>query len=174
MQDIGCIYNNFLNHFWSHGTQVIEYWTIFWMIIQSIKMKKFSRIWVHNWYHWKNLEWLGFNGICFIIFRPKVLEMLKFQLFLSLKFQINFKNLILEGKISSIIFSNFKKACLPCNLGKISFDIFLFKNWIYTLHNNVHMLNSLYINVMGSHLDQPCMPHYIPCKTMFVCFHLIL
>jgi len=29
------------------------------------------------------------------------------------------------------------------------------------------MLNAPYVYVMGSHLEQSCMPHYLPCKTMF-------
>jgi len=58
---------------------------------------------------------------------------------------------------------------------KISFDIWIFKNWIYTLHNNVHMLSSPYIYAMGSLLDQLCMPHYLPCKTMFIYWvHIML
>jgi len=32
------------------------------------------------------------------------------------------------------------------------------------------MLSSPYIYVMGSHLDQWGMPHYLPCKTMFICW----
>ncbi len=61
-----------------------------------------------------------------------------------------------------------RETCLPCNSSKISFHIWIFKNWI--LHNNVHMLNSPYIYTVGSHLDQSCMPHYLPCKTMFICW----
>jgi hypothetical protein len=73
-------------------------------------------------------------------------------------------------KNSSIMCSHLEKTCLPCNSSKISFHIWIFKNWIYNLHNNVHMFNSPYIYVMGSHLDQLCMPHYLPCKTMFICW----
>jgi hypothetical protein len=40
----------------------------------------------------KLLEWLGFNAICFITFRRKVHEILNYELFLSQKFQINYKN----------------------------------------------------------------------------------
>jgi hypothetical protein len=75
-----------------------------------------------------------------------------------------------EKKKSSIMCSHLEKTCLPCNSSKISFHIWIFKFWIYTLHNNVHMLNAPYIYVMGSHLDQSCMPHYLPCKTMFICW----
>jgi hypothetical protein len=123
---------------------------------------------VHSWYYWKNLEWLGFNGICFIKFRPKVHEILNFELFLSMKFQIKFWKIGFEKKISSIMCSHLEKTCLPCNSSKISFHIWIFKNWIYTLHNNVQMLN--YIYTMGSHLDQSCMWHYLPCKMMSICW----
>jgi hypothetical protein len=75
-----------------------------------------------------------------------------------------------KKKISSIMFSHLEKTCLPCNSSKISFHIWIFKNWVYTLHNNVHMLSSPYIYVMGSHLDQSSMPHYLLCKTMFRCW----
>ncbi len=37
----------------------------------------------------KILNDYGFNGICFVFFRPKVHEILNYELFLSLKFQIN-------------------------------------------------------------------------------------
>jgi len=81
----------------------------------------------------------------------------------------------LENKIKSIMCSHFEKTCLPCNSSKISFHIWIFNNWTYTLHNNVHMLNSLSIYVTGSHLDQLCAPHYLPCKTMFTCWvHIML
>jgi hypothetical protein len=126
-------------------------------------MKNFNKIGAQSCYYWKDLKWLKHNEICFIIFRPKVDKILNFELFLSLKFPIKFLNQVLEGKINSITCSHLEKTRLPCNLSKISSHIWLFKNWIYTLHNNVHMLNSSYIYVMGSHLDQLCIPHYIPC-----------
>ncbi len=34
------------------------------------------------------------------------------------------------------------------------------------------MLSSPYIYVTGSHLDQLCAPHYLPCKTMFICLYV--
>jgi hypothetical protein len=80
------------------------------------------------------------------------------------------KKLGFEKKISSTMCSHLEKTCLPCNSNMISFHIWIFENWIYTLHNNVHMLKSRYIYVMGSHSDQSCMPHYLPCKTMFLCW----
>jgi len=73
-------------------------------------------------------------------------------------------------KKSSVMCSHLEETCLLCNSSKISFHIWIFKNWIYTLHSNVHMLNAPYIYVMGSHWDQSCMPHYLPCKTMFICW----
>jgi hypothetical protein len=75
-----------------------------------------------------------------------------------------------KKQISSIRCSHLQKTCLPCNSSKISFHIWIFKNWIYTMHNNVHMLSSPYIYIMGSHLDQSCMSHYLPCKTMSICW----
>jgi hypothetical protein len=66
--------------------------------------------------------------------------------------------------------SHLEETCLPCNSNNTSFHIWIFKNWIYTLHNNVHMLSSPYIYAMHSHFDQSCMPHYLPCKTMFICW----
>ncbi len=85
---------------------------------------------------------------------------------MSLKFQIFFYNQVLEQKVNSIMCLHLEKTCLPCIFCKISSHIWLFQNWIYTLHNNVHMLNSPYIYVMGWHFDQSCIPHYIPYKTM--------
>jgi hypothetical protein len=64
--------------------------------------------------------------------------------------------------------SHLEKTCLPCNSSKISFH-----NWIYTLHNNVHMLSSPYIYVMGSHLDQSCMPHiYFEKQCLYACLYV--
>jgi len=69
------------------------------------------------------------------------------------------------------MFSHLEKTCLPCNSSKISFHIWIFKNWIYTLHNNVHMLSSPYIYVMGSHLDQhACHTIYFAKQCLYVEF----
>ncbi len=125
---------------------------------------------MHSWYYWKNLEWLRFNGIFFIIFRSKVHEVFNFNVFV-IEISNKLENLGFGRKnFSSIMCSHLEKTCLPCNSSKISFHIWIFKNWIYNLHNNVHMLSSPYIYVMGSQLDQSCMPHYLPCKTMFICW----
>ncbi len=119
---------------------------------------------------WKNLEWLEFDGIFKIIFRSKVHEILNYELIFTTEISNKLEKLVFGKKFNLIVCSHLEKTCLPCNSRKISFHIWIFKNWIYTLHNNVHMLSSPYIYVMGSHLDQSCMPHYLPCKTMFICW----
>jgi hypothetical protein len=47
---------------------------------------------------------------------------------------------------------------LPFHSSMISFHIWLFKKWIHTLQDNVHML-SFPIFVTGSHLGQRHRPH---------------
>ncbi len=53
-----------------------------------------------------------------------------------------------------------RETCLPCNSSKISFHIWIFKNWIYTLHNNVHMLIHL-IFMQWVHTWTNCACHII-------------
>jgi hypothetical protein len=81
------------------------------------------------------------------------------------------KSGFVKKNINSIMCSHLNKTCLPCNSSKISFHIWIFKNWIYTLHNNVHMLSSLYIYVMGSHLaNRACHTIYLAKQCLYVEF----
>ncbi len=41
---------------WSYNAKVIEYWTIFSIIIQLNQNQKVSKIWVHSWYYWADVN----------------------------------------------------------------------------------------------------------------------
>jgi hypothetical protein len=86
---------------WSYNVQAIDHGTIF-----SVKTKK--KIW--SWKLYWNLraflallespQQVRFNKIYFTIFRAKVWKILIFECILLPEFQINYKKLGLEGKIS--------------------------------------------------------------------------
>jgi hypothetical protein len=66
--------------------------------IEQFCQKKFNKIKINEietnyWYCWKVLdEWWFLRGGDFIILSPKVVEILNFESFLSLKIILNFKN----------------------------------------------------------------------------------
>jgi hypothetical protein len=68
-------------------------------------------------------QWLGFNKIYFIIFKPII-----FWMIFIMNNQINFLNEGLKRKTNWIMCSHLEKACLPCSLSMISFHIWVFKH----------------------------------------------
>jgi hypothetical protein len=102
-----------------------------------------------SWIFWRNwnvplvlLErswWEGFNGIYLVRFGFKMWDISIFKWFLPLIIQINSQKTRFwkENLIENVV--TFEGLAL--NSTMISFHIWLFKKWIYTLQNTVHMLS---------------------------------